>query len=194
MPPIRLPLLGVVAVAVVLVACGDITRPKATTPNLYLSYSVYPLNGSPAAVPNAVSIFAGPRRADATFQFDVAFDIDPTGKVVMYPVRALASTLAGVLGTRVGLQTMSGSFESVLQAPDRGYDTLSVKTIALGTVVAVELLDQTTGQCIYSLGGQTLYSKFVIDSVDKSRRLWIRSVIDLNCGYRSLVPDSIPTN
>jgi hypothetical protein len=193
MLPTRLPRVVAVALAVAIVACGDPTKPKATTPNVYLAYSLYPLNGAPAAVSNAVSFFGGPTRADASFQFDVAFDVDPTGKVVVYPVRSLAGTLAGQTGTRVGLQPVTGSFESLREAPDRGYDTLTVKTITPGTVVAVQLLDQLNGQCFYSLGGQTTYAKFVIDSVDKSRRLFLRSVVDLNCGYRSLVPDSIPT-
>ena len=193
MLPTRLPRVVVAALAVLAVACGDTTRPKATTPNVFLQYSVFSLTGSPAAVPNAVSFAAGPTRADATFQFDVAFDLDPTGKLLVYPVRSLAGTLSGPLGTRIGIQTVPGSFESVREAPETGYDTITVKTITPGTVIAAQLVDQLTGQCYYSLGGQATYAKFVVDSVDKSRRVFLRSVIDLNCGYRSLVPDSIPT-
>ncbi|MEO8563295.1 MAG: hypothetical protein ABI601_14520 [bacterium] len=186
--------IAAVTLAAAIVACGDATRPKATSANVLLSYSLYPLTGAPAAVSNAVSFFGGPTRADATFQFDVAFDVDPTGKLVVYPVRSLAGTLAGSLGTRVGLQPVTGSFETLRVAPETGYDTISVKTLAPGQVVAVELIDQATGQCFYSLGGQKTYAKFIVDSVDASRRLFLRSVIDLNCGYRSLVPDEIPTN
>ena len=65
---------------------------------------------------------------------------------------------------------------------------------ATDDLVAVELIDQQTGQCIYSLGGQRTYAKFVVDSIDATRRLFLRSVVDLNCGSRSLVPDEIPTN
>ncbi|MEO6526664.1 MAG: hypothetical protein ABIP93_08590 [Gemmatimonadaceae bacterium] len=198
MLPTRLPRVVVVALAAAVVACGDPTRPKATTPNVALQYSLFALNGSPAAVSNALSFFGGPTRADASFRFDVAFDLDAAGKIQVYPVRALAGVLAqfplsSPPSTRVGLQTVTGSYESVREAPDRGYDTISVKTITPGTVVAVQLLDQVNGQCLFSLGGQTTYAKFVVDSVDKSRRLFLRSVVDLNCGYRSLVPDSIPT-
>jgi hypothetical protein len=194
MLPIRFMRIAAVTLAAAIVACGDATRPKATSANIQISYSLYPLTGSPAVVSNAVSFFGGPTRADATFQFDVAFDVDPTGKVLMYPVRSLAGTLAGALGTRVGLQPVTGSFESLREAPEAGYDTITVKPIAAGQVVAVELIDQVTGQCFYSLGGQKTYAKFVVDSVDASRRLFLRSVVDLNCGYRSLVPDEIPTN
>jgi hypothetical protein len=193
MLPTRLIRVVVVALAVALVACGDPTRPKATTPNVSLTYSIYPLTGSPAGVTNAVSFFQGPARADASFQFDVAFDLDAAGKIRVYPVRSLAGTLAGLIAVRVGIQPVTGAYESVREAPEFGYDTLTVKTITPGTTVAVQLLDQTGGQCYYSLGGQTTYAKFVIDSIDTSRRLYVRSVVDQNCGYRSLVPDSIPT-
>ncbi|HEV7991637.1 MAG TPA: hypothetical protein VGP25_07410 [Gemmatimonadaceae bacterium] len=194
MLPTRFLRVAAVTLAAAIVACGDTTRPKATSANIQINYSLYPLTGSPAAVSNAVSFFGGPTRADATFNFDVAFDVDATGKVVMYPVRSIAGTLAGGLGTRAGLQPVTGSFESLREAPEAGYDTITVKTITPGQVVAVELIDLVTGQCIYSLGGQRTYAKFVVDSVDSARRLYLRSVVDLNCGYRSLVPDEIPTN
>ena len=48
MLPTRLMRVVVVALATVLVACGDPTRPKATTVNLLLNYSVYGLTGAPA--------------------------------------------------------------------------------------------------------------------------------------------------
>lgn len=194
MLPTRLMRVVVVALATVLVACGDPTRPKATTVNLLLNYSVYGLTGAPPATANAMNLFIGPSRADATFNFDVALDLDATGKILVYPVRAVAGPLAGLVPTRVGLQTISGSFESVREAPDRGYDTLNVKSITPGTVVVAELVDLVQGLCIYSLNGSSTYAKFVVDSVNATtRRFYVRSVGDANCGYRSLVPDSIPT-
>ena len=193
MLPTRLLRVVVVALAAALVACGDPTRPKATTPNASLSFTLYPLTGSPSGLSNAVSFFSGPTRADPSFSFDVAFDLDATGKVRVYPVRSLAGSLAGLVATRVGLQPVTGSYETIREAPEFGYDTITVKTITPGTTVAVQLLDQTGGLCYYSLGGQTTYAKFVIDSIDASRRMYFRSVVDMSCGYRSLVPDSIPT-
>jgi len=194
MLPIRHLRVAAVTFAAAIVACGDATRPKATSANIELAYSLFPLTGAPVAVSNAVSFLAGPTRADASFSFDVAFDVDPGGKVLAYPVRSLAGTLAGALGSRVGLQPVPGSYESLREAPETGYDTITVKTITPGQVVAVELIDQLSGQCFYSLGGQKTYAKFVVDSVNADRRLFLRSVIDLNCGYRSLVPNEIPTN
>jgi hypothetical protein len=194
MLPIRLLRVVAVALATAAVACGDPTVPKATIVNVPLSYSVYGLTGAPPATANAMNLFGGPARADASFDFDVALDLDPTGKILVYPVRAVAGSLAGLVPTRVGLQTVSGSFESVRAAPDRGYDTLSVKTIAPGTTVVAELVDLVSGLCLYSLNGSSTYAKFVVDSViTSSRRFYVRSVGNANCGYKSLVADSIPT-
>jgi hypothetical protein len=194
MLPTRLLRVAVVALATAAVACGDPTRPKATIANLLLSYSVYGLVGAPAASANALNLFVGPARADAAFDFDVALDLDPTGKILVYPVRAVAGPLAGIVATRVGLQTVTGSFESVREAPDRGYDTITVRTIQPGTVVVAELVNLVSGLCTFSLSGSSTYAKFVVDSVNPTaRRFFVRSVGDANCGYRSLVADSIPT-
>ena len=194
MLPTRLLRVVVVALATAVVACGDPTRPRATTINLLLAYSVHGLSGAPVATANAMNMYVGPTRADASFDFDVALDLDPAGKILVYPVRAVAGPLAGLVPTRVGLQTVAGSFEALREAPERGYDTLNVRTISPGTVVAVELVDLVSGLCIYSLTGSSTYAKFVVDSVNTAtRRFYVRSVADPNCGYRSLVPDSIPT-
>jgi hypothetical protein len=179
-----------VALAVLAVACGAPTKPKATFANALSSYTLSAFTGAPVTAYTAISFLGGPARTDANFGFDVAFDLDPTGRPIIYPVRAIASDLAGSV-KRVGLQIVSGPFESVREAPQTGYDTLSAQTVAVGNVLAVEMLDLNT--CLYSLGGQTLYAKLTVDSVDTAtRRLYARTVVDLNCGYRSVVPDSIP--
>src|SRR5215210_2646571 len=86
MLPTRLPRVVVVALATLAVACGDPTRPRATSPNLALSFTVNALTGTSSVLPNAIGFFSGPRRADAAFDFDVALDLDATGKIVVYPV------------------------------------------------------------------------------------------------------------
>jgi hypothetical protein len=190
----RLPRVAVVALATLAIACGDLTRPKATTPNLQLDYSVYALTGAPVGVTNAINFYVGPARVDAAFGFDVTLDLDSTGRIIVYPVRAVAGPIAGTIPTRVGLQRVSGTFESVTTAPASGYDTLKVDTILPRQVMAAELIQQTSLACIYSVNGSANYAKFVVDSINlPSRRLFVRHVIDSNCGFRSLQPDSIPT-
>ena len=190
MLPTRTSRIVAAALAVLAVACGDPTKPKATYANAPSSYSLYAFTGAPVNAATAISFLGGAARADASFAFDVAFDLDAAGRPIVYPVRVLASALAGPV-KRVGLQVVPGSFDSVREVPETGYDTLSAKTINPGDVLAVEMFDLQT--CLYSLGGQMLYAKLTVDSVNTtSRRLYARTVLDPNCGYRSVVPDSIP--
>src|SRR5215210_7820473 len=91
----RLSRVVAVAIATLVVACGDPTRPKATTPNLLLSYSVHTFTGAAPAEANAISFYIGPARADPSFDFDVALDLDAAGKILVYPIRAIAGPLVG---------------------------------------------------------------------------------------------------
>jgi hypothetical protein len=195
MLPTRLPRVAVVAFAVLAVACGDPTRPKATYANAMTSYTLYALTGTPAVASNALLFLGGSTRANGTFAFDVAFDLDSNGRTVIYPVRTLAGTLAGTF-KRVGLQQVSGTFDALREVPATGYDTLGTKTLNPGTVLAVELRDPSACYSAISLvSSQFLYAKLVVDSVNTvARKIYLRTVIDPNCGYRSVVPDSVPTN
>ena len=185
--PVRVALVPLVMLAI---ACGDPLGTKATYADSLNSYAIYGLTNAPAAVPTALSFLGGLSRASSTFAFDVAFDIDASGRVIVYPVRALAGALAGTL-KRVGLQSVPGSFSLITAVPVSGYDTLHAQVVTPGMVLAVELRDGTS--CFSSLKSQLLYAKLVVDSVSASNRIWIRTVVDPNCGYRGVVPDSIPT-
>jgi hypothetical protein len=190
MLPTRASRVVVLALAVLAVACGDPTKPKASYANAPSSYALYAFTGAPVNAATAINFLGGPARADASFAFDVAFDLDASGRPIVYPVRAIASDLAGSV-KRVGLQIVPGPFDAVREVPETGYDTLSAKTINTGDVLAVEMFDLNS--CLYSLGGQMLYAKLTVDSVNTTtRRLYARTVVDPNCGYRSVVPDSIP--
>ena len=113
MLPTRFLRVAVVALATLAVACGDLTRPKATTPKLQLDYSVYAMTGAPVGVTNAINFFAGPARAmPRSASTSRSTSIRPD-KITVCPVRALAGTIAGTIPTRVGLQTVAGTFESV---------------------------------------------------------------------------------
>ncbi|MEO8619738.1 MAG: hypothetical protein ABI625_01660 [bacterium] len=195
MLPTRLLRVALVGFAILGVACGDPTLAKATYASGQATTTLYALAGAPANVPTALSFLSGPAHASATFAFDVAVDLDAQNRVVVMPVRTIAGALAGTL-KRVGLQVVPGTFASVVEVPNTGYDTLSVKTITPGTVLAAELQDPTACYSSYNLAvltSQIIYAKFVVDSVDAStRRIFTRSVVDPNCGYRGVVPDSVP--
>jgi hypothetical protein len=201
MLPTRSTRVAVVALATLAVACGDITRPKASTPNLAVSYTVAALTGGPINVPTAISFLGGSTRADSRFAFDVALDLDQSGSVVVLPVRTVGGSLGDAVHQqqtllalkRVGLQKVTGPFEALREAPTTGYDTLGVQTVTPGVVLAVELLD--FANCYTGFGGSTIYAKLTVDSVNAAtRRIYTRTVVDPNCGYRGLVADSIPKN
>ena len=195
MLPTRLLRVAVVALAVLGLACGNPTLPKATFASGQATNTLYALTGAPASVPTALSFLSGPTHATATFAFDIAVDLDGSNRAVILPVRVVGGALAGTL-KRVGLQIVPGSFASVEEVPATGYDTVSVKTLTPGAVLAVELRDPTA--CFSSfnqtvLTSQLIYAKLVVDSVDAAtRRIFTRSVVDPNCGYRGVVPDSVP--
>ena len=195
MTPTRFLRVALVALVPCAVACGDPTLAKATYASGLATSTLYALTGAPAVVPTALSFLSGPSHATSAFAFDVAVDLDASNRAVILPVRTLGGALAGTL-KRVGLQVVPGSFESVLEVPATGYDTLGVKTIVPGAVLAVELQDGTACYSSYNLTvitSQIIYAKLVVDSVDAAtRRIFTRSVVDPNCGYRGVVPDSVP--
>ncbi len=188
----------VVALAALAAGCGDLTKPKASTPNLATSYTLTPFTGAPVNVPTAISFLGGSGRADSRFAFDVAFDLDAAGNVEVLPVRYVAGTLGNAIHQqltglplkRIGMQKVAGPFEALREAPPSGYDTLAVQTVAPGTVLAVEVLDPAN--CYTGFGGSTLYAKLTVDSIGANRNIYTRTVADPNCGYRGLVADSIP--
>jgi len=180
------------ALALVLTATAcDGVGNRAFQPNVSYPFAVFPISDAPANVPTAINFLNGPTVANTSFFFDVAFDIDPAGVTRVFPVRALAGDLAGGQLKRVGLQLVPGSFESLREAPRTGYDTLRAVVVTTGSVVAVELLE--IAACQLSLGGSFLYAKLVVDSIrPDGRRIFGRAVAGPNCGFRELIPDSIP--
>ena len=194
MLPTRLLRVAVVLFAVVAVACGDLTRPKATYANALSTYTMYTFTSAPATAPNALNLLGGATHANGSFLFDIAFDIDSaTGRPMILPVRSVAGAPAGI-AKYVGMQTMPGTFDQIRLVPEKGYDSVSVKTLTPGTVLAIELRDATTCFSYTLITSQFLYAKLVVDSVNATtKKLYIRTVVDANCGYFSVVPDSVPT-
>lgn len=172
--------------AVVGVACGDLTGVPASLPTLSDSTVVYAINGAPPGAPTALHVYAGQLfSADATFLFDVAFDIDASGHAVVLPQRAVASGLAAT--HTVGLQAATGTFESITRAPNTGYRADTALVATPGVPVLVQSQDPNT--CGVSLTGTVLYAKIVIRSVNPAtRQMVVQFTTDPNCGFRSFLP------
>lgn len=177
-------------------ACGNPLGLRASIEVQFDTLAVYAMSGTPVTYPAAFDV-GGQRvtRITAEIAFDVAFDIALDGRARLVPARQVAATrdLGGFgpsSSPRVGLQKATGTFESLSRAPNGGYAHDSTLVVATGEAVFVEV---TSDICQFSLSSQ-IYGKLVVDSIDTAaRRLYFRSVVDPNCGFRSLQP-GIPRN
>ena len=192
MLPTRLLRVALVVFVAFALACDYNALPPATYANPLGTYTLTPLTNGSNFEPNAIGFLTGSSRANSSFTFDVAFDVDPTGVPLAYPVRSLGGALAGGL-KRVGLQLLDTAFDAQRIVPSTGYDTLTVQKLKIGRTVAVQMLDNNACFNATLLTTQLLYAKFVVDSVNVAgKRIYVRTVTDPNCGYRSVVPDSVP--
>jgi hypothetical protein len=182
-PLSKLLLLATCGITAATVACGDLTGVPASLPTLTDSGTVYAINGAPPGAPTALHVFSGSiLNADATFLFDVAFDIDASGRVVYLPQRTVASGLAAT--HTVGLQTTTSAFDAISSAPKSGYRADTALVTTPGTVVLVQSSDANV--CSLSLTGTTLYAKVQVQAVDPAQRtLKVRWTVDPNCGFLS---------
>ena len=190
---LRFAVLATICVAVGLSACGDPISLRATLPTSVDTLSVFALSGTPPAYPSALSI-AGRQTVPATGfgGFDVAFDIDESNRVVLYPAKLIVR-LGGSLPS-VGLQKVAGTFESVESAPTTGYKVDSALVVSEGEVVVVEAAHNLGGDvCTFALS-PNLYAKISIDTVfTATRTIKFRLGANPNCGFRSFA-DGIPTS
>ena len=186
---------AVLAAAVVAtfgLACGDFTGVPASLPTISDTGTVYAINGAPAGAPSGLHVFTGTLvPVDRSFTFDVGFDLDSSGAIVVYPQRTVATALSTTTHS-VGLQTVKDTFEAVLSAPKSGYRADTALVTQRNTVVLVQANDQ--GVCGLALTGSSLYAKFEITEVNRlTRQLKIRWTADPNCGFVSF-QSGVPKN
>src|SRR5690242_9309453 len=86
---------AVLAAAVVAtfgLACGDFTGVPASLPTISDTGTVYAINGAPAGAPSGLHVFTGTVvPVDRSFAFDVGFDLDSAGAIIVYPQRTIAT-------------------------------------------------------------------------------------------------------
>ena len=180
-------LLAAATLAGVITACKSFTAIDAGIPNRTASDTLYALNGAPPNAPNSLKFFDGIiLRADQGFAFDVAFDIDANGNVVIIPSKAMATSYSNPYS--VALQRVNGAFETVLAAPKDGYRPDTSTTIQVGQTIVAEARD-VFGVCFNQIKGQSYYSKLVVNEVDPVlRRIIFTVTVNRNCGFRSFSP------
>lgn len=167
-------------------ACGDFTGVPASLSTLTDSGTVFALNGAPTGAPTALHLFSGSRlAADASFFFDIAFDIDASGNPVILPQRVVASGLAP--SHSVGLQLVDVDFNTLDRAPKNGYRADTSLVTRIGKTVAIQSFDSNA--CGISVSGTSIVAKLVVLSIDRdARKLSIQFTVDPNCGFLSFAP------
>lgn len=174
-------------------ACRDPLELQADRQTAIDTLSVFALSGTPPGFPNALTITGRQTVPVSGFgAFDVAFDIDGSGQVLVHAARRIVST--GGFAPQVGLQKVGGTFESVLMAPETGYKVDSTLVVVTGDVVVLEAVHNAQGDlCTFAISPY-VYAKIVIDTIfPGNRTIKFRLGTDLNCGFRSFAP-GIPTS
>lgn len=179
---------AIVVVAVALVRCGgsDSLLSPANFENVDRQFTAWALSGSSSALPagyqfTSESLVRPQVLGNGSLNFDVAFDITSAGKVIVLPARLVVPAPPGGAPS-IGFARQPGVYEQLKRATDKGYVTDSAVTLAVGEAVTVRLLNSG---CVY---GEPFYAKLTIDEiVVAERRLLFRTLVNRNCGYRSLV-------
>lgn len=183
-----IPFLGAAALAIAaLDACGDVTGIKAQFENVDRpDVLVYAMNGSDPSLPSALllrAVSAVPITSE--FNFDVALDLDNAGNVVLHTVKSVVSEF--IPAHRVGLDTTATPFEQVTSIRGSAFVYDSSLTVPVGRTVLIDVLDPSCN--IYSILGQNIRAKLLVDSVKVAQRqIYLHLFVDPNCGFRSLAP------
>lgn len=176
------------------VACDDTNpyRSIASSENTERQTPVFAITGAPIGFPTAYqftteSLVRPQVLASGSVNFDVAFDITADNKVILYPVKQLVPQPPGG-SPSVGLLKISSTFDAIARAPDKGYTMDSTLIVSPKEVVLVRLAGSG---CIY---GDPYYAKMQIDTIlPTERRMILRTLVNLNCGYRDLTA-GVPKN
>jgi hypothetical protein len=175
------------------VACSsDPYAPKALYGVNSDTLRVQALNGTGASAESGIRLLTATNVVpDYTEGFDFALDIDSIGRVVLIPrTKILACTVICQLGIKI-IPADSVPFDSLFDAPKSGYHYDSVTVLPVGATTAFVTKDvfcQASNISTYDL-----YAKMIVDSVDLAdRSIFVRVVSDPNCGFRGLVPATVP--
>lgn len=181
--------------ATVAAACGDPFAIKAPYATVADSFAVSALTGTPVSARTLwrLGSFARYRLDSVGLPFDLGFDIDNSGRVVVYPARTITVPPPGTLSAppRVALQLSTGAYAQADRAPETGYTADTAQVVNTGQLVFVR---SNSDFCLNQNNGSTLlYAKFVVDSLNRTtRQVYVRSTIQLSCNFRSFAT-GVPT-
>lgn len=190
-------------VALTAAACGG-TDPFAPVASLYVAgsgYILYPLSTAPSFLPSGIQLLTqSPVRPQVSpslgLNFDVVFDLNAQGQIRVLQPKLIATVPTGTPQT--GFQTSTIKFDSLLRAPNSGYQYDSAQVVRIGQVFLLSA-QGTTSSGITCSTTSPIYAKAIVDSVVAvpalgTHQLFVRTVVDPNCGFRSLETNAIPKN
>jgi hypothetical protein len=118
--------------------------------------------------------------AGGGLNFDIAFDLTADGKVLVMSAKSVVPAPPAGAPT-IGMLEANPVYEQITRAPDGGYrpDTSIALTVGKAIVLRLEGVG-----CPY---GDPFYAKLTVDSINVVERFAVvRSLVDRNCGYKSL--------
>jgi hypothetical protein len=190
-PLLRFAALVALASAAAIAACSaSYTLPPATNAPDSGTVTLWALTGTPLALPSAYDFLTTPpvlvftdRTSALDFAFDITADSVHDTSAVLLPRGALGLSLDG------GLQISTQPYDSITMAPTGGYqDSLPVKLVVGTVVLAASRAETCNFGYVYPL-----YGKLRITAIDfVARSVTFAILVDQNCGYRSLKPDTLP--
>jgi len=166
------------------IGCGpDPFAVVAQDSNADVSIEIWALTGAPTSFPTvhlvAQRITA---RADAAASFDLAFDIDPDGRLLVLPVNKVVTPLSG--NRRIGIVRTSEIYNTIIEAPLTGWVYDSILAVNVGQTFIVRVQTQF---CSISESNE-VYAKYLVDSViPAERRIRLSGRVNPNCGFRSFL-------
>lgn len=177
---------GVVAtVAVLCTACDDpLALPDATQENIVDTVTVYALTGTSIGLASGYNIILRTlARTERTSEpFDFAFDLDSMGDARLFTTGALGLTPVSAH------QFSDREFGDIEIAPLDDYIRDSSFVVVPEDVFIIRSRPSNLG-CIFFLGALPRYGKFRVLSLDATERsITFETLVNVNCGYRSLAP------
>ncbi|MBI4502955.1 MAG: hypothetical protein HY700_17560 [Gemmatimonadetes bacterium] len=163
-------------------ACDDpLQLPEASRENVVDTVTLYALHGTSVTLPSGYDLPTSSATRTDVSGFDFAFDITANGRAAVYPAGALG------LPRSSGIFLTQQPFDSIKSAPSSGYvDSLSLAVDA-DVVFIVRSRAILTG-CEFT-GQLPRYGKFRVLAVDPVQRsMTMETLVNRNCGYRSLTP------
>ncbi|MEX2182573.1 MAG: hypothetical protein WD771_11060 [Gemmatimonadaceae bacterium] len=170
------------------VACEDPFKPTAEFSTVETTFEIWALTGSPTAFPSVLLV---PQRLvvrpDAAGSFDLGFDIDPSGRLLVLPVTKVVQALAGP--RQIGIIRATDAYADITAAPTRGWVLDSTFTFDVGESFIVRVQTLFCSGTFFS----EVYAKYQVDSIfPTERRIKLTGRVNPNCGFRSFAT-GVPT-